>query len=133
MNNSNGNCVPFELYLINSYVQHSRVSVFYLPTGVAGPSLSLTTISVCPSMRNRGGWFLAKQEHTRQLNATNTKLSDICLNRTRLEESKILFVASDVVLLSSPLFFSPLFRIILPYTLTLSMTRVMSQYFSSNR
>jgi len=37
----------------------------FLPSGVSGPSFNLRTISVCPSMRNLGGLFLAEQRVNR--------------------------------------------------------------------
>ena len=46
--------------LFFSYQDDARSNthqVFDLPTGVASPSLSLNTISVCPSIRNLGGRF----------------------------------------------------------------------------
>lgn len=55
-----------------------RISIYiFLPTGVSGPSFNLMTISVWPSIRKRGGLFLAEQLAKRQ---ANTKASHSDLN-----------------------------------------------------
>lgn len=56
----------------------------YLPTGVSGPSFSLTTISDWPSMRNLGGLFATTT--SRIVSSSHNPVMYLCctgFNRTR--------------------------------------------------
>jgi len=71
-----------------------------LPIGVSGPSFNLRTISVCPSMRNLGGLFLAEQYVNKY---PNMKYSNSILNRLLLHDRNSqendLVCLSDVILI----------------------------------
>lgn len=69
------------------FLKRMRVHLLFLPIGVSDPSFSLRTISVCPSMRNLGGLFLAEQYVNKYPNMKyNSILNRLLLNDRNSQE-----------------------------------------------
>lgn len=70
-----------------------------LPTGVSGPSFSLTTISDCPSMRNRGGRFAvtACEKHAAKNHHSNLHCFNRTLGTPRVSERTLALIIMDIV------------------------------------
>jgi len=73
--------------------------LLFLPIGVSDSSFNLRTISVCPSMRNLGGLFLAEQYVNKYPNIKYNSILNRLLLHDRNNQEDDLVCLSDVILI----------------------------------